>query len=98
MVHNSGYGRVGIMGIDRNVGNGGSVGFGNVGNGGNKGGSVDFGNIGNGGSKGGSVGNFSKGGSTGGSVGFESYLQFANLLSTMNLTCKKRHAYPHENT
>ena len=74
-----------IVEIDRNVGNDGSVGFGNVGNGGNKGGSVDFGNIGN-------------GGSTGGSVGFESYLQFANLLSTMNLTCNKRHVYPHEHT
>ena len=73
------------MGIDGNLGNGGSVGFGNVGNGGNKGGSVDFGNIGNGGSK-------------GGSVGFESYLQFANLLSTMNLTCNKRHVYLHEHT
>ena len=34
----------------------------------------------------------------GGSVGFESYLQFANLLSTMNLTCNKRHVYPHEHT
>ena len=34
----------------------------------------------------------------GGSVGFESYLQFANLLSTMNLTCNKRQIYPHEHT
>ena len=70
------------MGIDRNVGNGGSVGFGNVSNGGNKDGSVDFGNIGNGGSKGGSVGNFGKGGSTSGSVGFESYLQQNTCIST----------------
>ena len=29
MVHNVGFGRVGIVGIDGNVGNGGSVGFGN---------------------------------------------------------------------
>ena len=86
------------MGIDGNLGNGGSVGFGIVGNGSNKGGSVDFGNIDNGGSKGGSVGNFGNGGCKGDSVGFESYLQFANLLSTMNLTCNKRHVYLHEHT
>ena len=86
------------MGIEGNAGNGGSVGYGNVGNGGNNGGSVDFGNVGNWGSKGGSVGNFGNGGSKGGSGGFESYLQFANLLSTMNLTCNKRHVYAHEHT
>ena len=95
MVHNVGFGRVGIVGIDGNAGIGGSVGFGN---GRNNGGSVDFGNVGNWGSKGGSVGNFGNGGSKGGSVGFESYLLFANLLSTMNLTCNKRHVYPHEHT
>ena len=45
MVHSVGFGRVGIMGIDRNVGNGGSVGFGNVGSEG-RGGSVGLGNVG----------------------------------------------------
>ena len=37
MIHNAGFGRVGIAGIDRNVGNWGSVGFGNIDNGGSVG-------------------------------------------------------------
>ena len=45
MVHNASFGRVGIVEIGGNVGNGGSVGFGKVGNEG-KGGSVGSGNVG----------------------------------------------------
>ena len=60
---------VGIVGIDENVGNGGSVGFDNVSNGGSKGGSIGFGNVvneGNGGSIGfGNVVSEGKGGSVG---------------------------------
>ena len=36
MVHNASFGRVGIVEIGGNVGNGGSVGFGNIDNGGTK--------------------------------------------------------------